>query len=142
MFKRTLNVRIGSVILPLLVMLFGLVLVSALAPILNTKAAEPTMAKQQWEYLTTVYSQLPGNLPTDIPFAEFVQTNDPAYDQQLFGDLVCTAKNPRDGTCRKLLRGEAYYLNLWGNDGWELVSFVNVSTSEMYRVEMVFKRPV
>lgn len=141
MFGKSLNGRVGIVVIPLLFVIFGLVLGSTFAPILSTKAAEPIMAKQQWEYLTAVYSQLPGNLPTDTPFAEFVQTNDPAYDQQLFGDLICAAKNPRDGTCRELLRGEAYYLNLWGNDGWELVNLINVSTSEIYRVEMVFERP-
>ncbi len=142
MLGKTLNIRVGTIIAALVIALFGFMLGSSLAHASNTKAAEPLAAeRQQWEYLIASYSQLPGLNPGDTPFAEYIQTNDPAYDQELFGDLICTAENPRTGVCRELLRGMGYYLNLWGAGEWELVSVINTSTAEFYRVEMVFKRP-
>ncbi len=46
-----------------------------------------------------------------------------------------------ESPCSDLFRGRAYYLNLWGNDGWELISVNDKSTEYMYMIEMIFKRP-
>ncbi len=92
--------------------------------------------RQRWEYLTVSYSQL--DWEGDDNQTEIVYSNDPAYDQALFGELICP--DLFDDSCEDLFRGMAYYLNLWGNDGWELVSVVDKSTS-MYSVEMIFERP-
>ena len=99
-------------------------------------------SRQQWEYLTVHYSQYTDYSEGAEDPIEVVFSNDLVYDVALYGDLICQAGIfDADGSCIGLFRGQAYYLNLWGNDGWELVNINDKSTQYTYSVEMIFKRP-
>lgn len=95
---------------------------------------------QGWEYLTVQYSQL--DLFLDEGLIEVVQSNDPLYDQQLFSELICKdILSEENKQCAENFRGMAYYLNLWGQEGWELLSVVDKSDQYTFSVEIILKRP-
>jgi len=126
--------RAARVMAPIAIALVGLV-VAVVGSSFPGQTLVEAADRQQWEYLTVSYSQLA------MLEEELVNSNDPAYDQALFGELICPDPFGFDDSCKDLFRGQAYYLNLWGNDGWELVSVIDKSTEMIYSAEMIFKRP-
>jgi len=100
-------------------------------------------ALQEWEYLTVNYSQADSYVKEGNGRYEWVSSNDFMYDLALFGDYICNPFSDTDSfeECDAKFQGQAFYLNLWGEDGWELVSVNDKSTSYIYSVEMIFKRP-
>lgn len=99
--------------------------------------------EQLWEYLTVQYSQVDLD-PYDEFRSELVQSNDPAYDARLISEYLCNDpfgfESPIE-ECYEKFKGQAFFLNLWGNDGWELISATSTSSNIQYTIEMVFKRP-
>ena len=95
---------------------------------------------QAWEYLTVNYSQIGYAGSEDFPLMEFVYSDDPVYDTALFGEYACDV-GELGPECAAKFKGQAYYFDLWGRDGWEVISVIDKSTSDMYAVEMLLKRP-
>jgi len=105
-------------------------------------SASSAGSRQQWEYLAVQYNQHT-TMDTSEPF-EYVSSSDPEYDRRIFGNVMCTSfgfnsADLRD--CISKFRGLAYYLNLWGNDGWELVNANDKSSEYAFSLELIFKRP-
>lgn len=121
-----------------------LVVIAGLLGFQQAKAMGGPLLAQRWEYLTVSYTQ-DRNYDDDAEetyYIEDVISNDRAYDVELFGDLICRNRYSSEGACKELFRGQAYYLNLWGNDGWELIDLTDRSDQLNYSVEMIFKRPM
>lgn len=125
------------------VFFIAVLLVIALAvgvsALLRGQPSVSAASHQQWEYLTVHYSQLTLDYEAENPI-ELVYSNDQLYDITLFGELICPDAFAFDQSCDDLFRGQAYYLNLWGNDGWELININDKSDQYTYSVEMIFKR--
>lgn len=106
-------------------------------------------APTQWEYLSVSYSQFQtdmGNLSS--PRYEIIAVDTEPYATQ-FADMMfegCDMGSsgfPVDTDCMvDNFQGRQYYLNLLGQDGWELIQVDNQSTEFTYQVEMLFKRPI
>jgi len=97
--------------------LFSLIITIILF-VVSTAKSQSTVSGTQWEYLTFQYMQIQG-------VGELVTVDTEPYMTE-FGS---------GGS-----NGRKYYLDILGNDGWELIDLDNTSSST-YSVDMVFKRP-
>lgn len=107
-----------------LIIIIGALIALISTPILNTNA----QSNQQWEYLRVTYLDLK-------PFMEFVRTSDTEYNNMLFEEMLgdCDyfftfigAYPPQKGSCLDDYEGREYWLNIFGSDGWELVTISEV----------------
>jgi hypothetical protein len=106
-------------------------------------AGQTEYSGQQWEYLTVDFSQ--SDIDYDFEQEEFVFADREPYST-MFAELVVGDCDPDGGTefynCLEQNRlGRAFYLEILGSDGWELIQVVNSSDQYSYKVELIFKRP-
>ncbi len=108
----------------------------------NEPAKPVTQTLQGWEYMIVERYQVEvfGNDVVDDQ-VEFVSSNYPEYDTELFGELICTEEYDQYDKCVNKYRGLPYYLNLWGNDGWELINIFLESDYLSSTAVMIFQRP-
>lgn len=101
----------------------------------------PITVKQDtaWSYLTLQYSQVKMLDSEDMLEAGF--TSDPTYDYLFAAANDCLLSFGKNGCARRTFRGLSYYMNELGKDKWQLISVVDKSTQNSFRVEMIFMRP-
>lgn len=128
------------------VLMLALTIGISLSEIFTKSSSVEAAERQQWEYLFVSYSQY-----RDIIFgelmAEWIISNDPVYDAALLGDASCsvpfsayTIGTEYIEKCQPKAKGPGYYLNLWGADGWELVSSSPLNAEYLIGADFIFKR--
>ena len=138
-----------SVLLVLLIVVVGVgIMLPYVAP---PRGATPTPSgpTSQWEYLTVNYTQSTNYAenPNNDRY-ELVTADQEPYASQFItilyegcdgiagdfsAEMNCVSGN---------FKGREYFLNLLGQDGWELVQVDNQSSQYTYQVELLLKRPV
>lgn len=127
-----------------------LMVVGALGISVIVAQQSPTTALTKWEYLTVNYEQYGVGYLFDKDYStrEMLYVDDPVYSNTFDAIIIgscdisktlafdaeaqaCTSKN---------FQGQRFFLNLLGQDGWELISVNNVSTEHSYSLEWIFKR--
>ena len=103
----------------------------------------PTSLATRWEYLTVNYSQITYFID---PY-ELVTADQEPYESQFLAILYegCDGLDNFSSEQRNCLsgnfKGREYFLNLIGQDGWELIQIDNQSSQYTYKIDILFKRP-
>jgi hypothetical protein len=104
-----------------------------------SSAVTTTSVIPKWEYLGFNYSQMDSDLDGDR--MELMFTGDSYYDELIMAGIPCDLDDRDFENCmEREFRGSSYYLNILGQEGWELFSVTDKSSEYVYSVEMLFKR--
>lgn len=143
----------------------GIILVGFIATIfINPTTSAQAISIQKWEYLTLKYSQnkifaAEGEFRGESSFAthfyESVDVSHSTYLETFISDLTGECEfgpnsievvldfEGRFQECiGKNYKGQVYFMNQLGLDGWEIVTAVNTSSQYSYNLEMLFKRSI
>lgn len=101
----------------------------------------------QWEYLSVSYQQHEVIASMSDRY-EMLFVDDPTYSNTFDAIIAgsCDISNnlafdvEAQACLSKNFQGQRFFLNLLGQDGWELISVNNVSTEYSYNLEWIFKR--
>ena len=122
---------------------------------LVTSSRAQSMQVTQWEYVSVDYAQhriisAIYSSDAEVTRYEMVLADAEPYRSMFIGfvtdgcniegDIVfdeeaqeCIGRN---------FKGRAFFMNLLGVDGWELIQIDNNSTEYSYQLDMIFKRPM
>jgi len=108
----------------------------------------PTSLATRWEYLTVIYAQstnLADNPNNDLyelvtadqepyasQFSAILYEGCDGLDNFIYEEINCLSGN---------FKGREYFLNLIGQDGWELIQIDNYISQYTYKIDILFKRP-
>lgn len=85
-----------------------------------------------WEYLILSYTQYDTDFDGNL--VELVIPSRPEYTHLAMPSCL------EEDCLEDIFQGLDYYLDVFGLDGWELVTLIDKSTQYSYRVELIFKR--
>lgn len=115
----------------------------------SMSTAIPVVTPTQWEYLTINYSQYTNYAENPInPRFEIVTVDQEPYASLFSAILYAGCNNvagdfAAESNCASgNFKGREYFLNVLGQDGWELIQVDNQSSEFEYQVDMLFKRPI
>jgi hypothetical protein len=123
-----------------------LIIIGVLIILISTPKQTNAQNPLQWEYLIAHYyqgndSSLPSN---DNNIYEMVTTGYGDYDDLLAEGWQgsCTlSRDSADIAClHNNFKGREFYINFFGDDGWELFQVDNLSTQYSYSLDLFFKR--
>lgn len=117
---------------------------------------EPETPRGGWEYLEFTYQQNEistrfSDVDLQAYLYETISVRDP-YGSQFFdllaqgcgvNSVIALMMDIEAQDCvGQNLKGLEYFLNSLGGDGWEMMTIDNTSDEDIYRVNLIFKRPV
>lgn len=116
---------------------------------LATPMSIPTSFATRWEYLTVNYSQSTNfaENPSNDRY-ELVSADQEPYMSQFLAILYEGCDGIDDTFTEEMncvsgnFKGREYFLDLLGQDGWELIQIDNQSSQYTYQIDMLFKRPI
>lgn len=120
--------------------LIAIIIAATMALIIFGVMKQPTASASgvtRWEYMTVQYSELDGDMDSNIEPIIM-----PSHPDFFYLFLICDGKWLDNIDCYEENGiGQGDMLTLVGDAGWELVFFDNTSTQYMYRATFFFKRP-